>query len=88
MDATSQIVQEAMDAILNNIQDALTGIGVGLNWKRAWVDASANFLFKSNVEKDNMNIEEVSVYAKACHDRSQDLICHKEEGMALVCVNV
>ena len=34
-----------------------------------------------------MNVEDLRIYAKNCHNGFQDLIIHGEEGTGMVCVN-
>ena len=68
MNVTTQFGREARDVLLDNIHTALTGIDVVLNRQRAQDGAHANFVYKSNLQIDNMNFEEVSVCEKACHD--------------------
>ena len=40
----------------------MAGIDVSLNQQRARANACANFVYKSYVEIDNMNIEDVKAY--------------------------
>ena len=38
-------------------------------------------------EIDNMNVEDLRIYAKKCRNGFQDLILHEEEGTGTVCFN-
>ena len=87
MDATSQIGRKGRDAIIDNIQSALTEIDIGLNRQRARANAGANFVYKTDEEIDNMYTEDIKEYARACRNGWQELIVNEEEGVGLVCVN-
>ena len=87
MDATSQISQEARDVMINNIYRGFGGVDVCLNRQRAHENARVNFVYCTDEEIDNMNVEDLRIYAKNCRNGWQDLILHEEEGMGMVCVN-
>ena len=57
MDATSQISQEARDVMIDNFYSRLGGVDVCLNRQRARENARANFLYFTDKEIDNMNVE-------------------------------
>ena len=87
MDSTSQISQEARDAIIDNVQSGLGGVDVCLNQQRAHENARTNFVYYTDEEIDNMSVEDLKTYAKDCRNGWQDLIVHEEEGMGTVCLN-
>ena len=45
------------------------------------------FLYCTDEEIDNMNVEDLRTYAKNCRNGLQDLIFHEEEGIRTVCVS-
>ena len=57
MDVTSQISQEARDVMIDNVYSKLGGLDVCLNLQRARENARANFVYCTNEEIDNMNVE-------------------------------
>ena len=87
MDATSQISRKARDVMIDNVHNRLGGVDVCLNRQRARENARANFVYCTYKEIDNMNVEDLRIYAKNCRNCFQDLILHEEEGMGMVCVN-
>ena len=87
MDVTSQISQEARDVMIDNVYSGLGGVDVCLNRQRAHENARANFLYCTYEEIENMNVEDLRIYAKNCHNGFQDLILHEEDGTGMVCVN-
>ena len=87
MDATSQISREARDVMIDNVYSGLIGVDVCLNRQRACENARANFVYCTDEEIDNMNVEHLRIYEKNCHNDFQDLILHEEEGTGTVCVN-
>ena len=64
MDATSQISQEARDAIIDNVHSGLGGVDVCLNRQRAREDACANFVYCTDEDINNMNVDDLRIYAK------------------------
>ena len=87
MEATSQISREERDAIIDNVHSGLGGVDVCLNRQRARENAHANFVYCTDEEIDNMNVEDLRIYAKNCRNGLQDLIFHEEEGTGTVCVS-
>ena len=87
MDATSQISREERDVMIDNVYSGLGGVDVCLNRQRARENSRANFVYCTDEEIDNMNVEDLRIYAKNCHNGFQDLILHEEEGTGTVCVN-
>ena len=87
MDVTSKISREARDVMINNVYIGLGGVDVCLNRQRARENARANFVYCTDEEIDNMNVEDLRIYAKNCRNGWQDLTLHEEEGMGMVCVN-
>ena len=81
MDATSQISREAKDVMIDNVYDGLGGVDVCLNQQIACENAHANFVYYTDEEIDNMNVEDLKIYAKNCRNGWKDLILHEEEGM-------
>ena len=78
MDATSQISRETRDVMIDNVYNGLGGVDVCLNRKRARENAHANFLYCTDEEIDNMNVEDLQIYAKNCRNGFQDLILHEK----------
>ena len=68
MEATSQISQEARDAIIDNAHSGLGGVNVCLNRQRARENACANFVYYTDEEIDNMSVEDLKTYAKNCRN--------------------
>ena len=87
MDATSQISQEARDVMIENVHSGLGGVDLSLNRQRARENASANFVYCTDKEIDNMNVEDLRTYAINCRNGLQDLIFHEEEATGMVCVS-
>ena len=87
MDSTSQISREAKDAIIDNVHSGLGGVDVCLNRQRARENTSTNFVYCTDEDIDNMNVEDLRTYAKNCRNGLQDLIFHEEEGIGTVCVS-
>ena len=87
MDATSQISREARDVMIDNVHSILGGVYLCLNLKRARENACANFVYRTNEELYNMNVEDLRTYAINCRNGLQDLIFHEEEGTGTVCVS-
>ena len=77
MDATSQISQEARDAIIENVYNGLGGVDVFLNQQRARENVCANFVYYPDEQIDNMSVEDLKKYAKNCRNGWQDLIVHE-----------
>ena len=73
--------------MIDNVYSGLGGVDVFLNWKRARENARVNLVYCTDEEIDNMNVEDLRIYAKNCHNGLQDLILHEEEGTWTVCVN-
>jgi len=61
------------------------GVDFRLNQHKARSKAHAIFFDKSDVEVDEMNLEDIQVYAKAFHDGLNDLIGYKGYGTGSVC---
>ena len=59
MDATSQISREAMDVMIDNVHSGLSGVDLWLNRQRARENARANFVYCTDEEIDNMNVEDL-----------------------------
>ena len=72
---------------LTIFQSRLGGFYVCLNRQRARENACANFVYCLDEKIDNMNVEDLRIYEKNCHNGWQDLILHEEEGTGTVCVN-
>ena len=87
MDVTSQISREARDVMIVNVYSGLGRVDVCLNRQRARENARSNFVYCIDEEIDNMNVEDLQIYAKNCRNGLQDLILHEEEGTRMVCVN-
>ena len=87
IDATSQISREARDVMIENVHSRLGGFDLSLNRQRARENARANFVYYTNEEIDNMNVEDLRTYAKNCRNGLQELIFHEEEGIGIVCVS-
>ena len=87
MDATSQIIREARDAIIDNVHNGFGGVDVCLNQQRARKNAHANFVYYTDENIDNMSVEDLKTYAKNFRNGWHDLIVHEQEGMGTVCVN-
>ena len=87
MDATSQIIREARDVMIDNVQSRLSGVDLCLNQQRAHENARANFVYCTDEEIYNMNVEDLRTYAINCRNSLQDLIFHEEEGTGTVCVS-
>ena len=49
-------------------------------------NAGANFVYCTDEEINNMNVEDLQIYANNCRNGWQDLILHEEEGTEMVCV--
>ena len=64
MDATSQISQEARDVMIDNVHTKLGGVNLCLNQQRAHENARANFVYYTDEEIDNMNVEDLRIYEK------------------------
>ena len=73
--------------MIDNVYSILSGVNVCLNRQRACENARANFVYCTYEEIDNMNVEDLRIYAKNFRNGWQDLIIHEEEGMGTVCVN-
>ena len=67
MDATSQISREARDVMIDNVHSELSRVDLCLNRQRARENAHANFVYCTDEEIDNMNVEYLRIYAKNCH---------------------
>jgi len=87
MDATSQISREARDVMIDNVHSGLSGVDLCLNRQRARENARANFVYHTDEEIYNMNVEDLRTYAINCRNGLQDLIFHEEEGTGTVCVS-
>ena len=87
MDSTSQISREARDVMIDNVQSGLSGVHLCLNRQRARENARANFVYCTDEEIYNMNVEDLRTYAINCRNGLQDLIFHEEEGTGMVCVS-
>jgi len=87
MDAISQIIREARDVMIDNVYSGLGGVDVCLNRKKTRENACANFVYCTDEEIDNMNVEDLRIYAKNCRNGLQELIFHEEEGTGMVCVS-
>ena len=59
MDATSQISREVRDVMIDNVCSGLGGVDVCLNRQRAHENACANFVYCTDEEIDNMNVEDL-----------------------------
>ena len=59
MDATFQISREARDVMIDNVYSGLGEVDVCLNRQRARENACANFVYCTDEEIDNMNVEDV-----------------------------
>ena len=59
MEATSQISREARDVMIDNVYSGLIGVDVCLNRQRACENARANFVYCTDEEIDNMNVEDL-----------------------------
>ena len=68
INATSQVGREVRDSIAENLKTTLVRIDVSLNRRRARSTARDHYVYKSDVDIDEMNIEDVQGYAKICHD--------------------
>ena len=87
MDATSQISREARDVMIKNVHSGLSGVDIGLNRQRARENARANFVYHTDEEIYNMNVEDLRTYAINCRNGLQDLIFHEEDDTRTVCVS-
>ena len=59
MDATSQIIREARDVMIENVHSGLDGVDLCLNRQRARENARANFVYSTDEEIYNMNVEDL-----------------------------
>ena len=59
MDATSQISREARDVMIDNVHRGLSGVDLCLNRQRARENARANFVYRTDEEIFNMNVEDL-----------------------------
>ena len=87
MDVTSQISREARDVMIDNVHSRLSGVDICLNLQRARENAHANFVYCTDEEIYNMNVEDLRTCAINCRNGLQDLIFHEEEGTGTVCVS-
>ena len=73
--------------MIDKVQSGLSGVDLCLNRQRARENARANFVYCTDEEIENMNVEYLKIYAKNCRNGLQDLIFHEEEGTRTVCVS-
>ena len=73
--------------MIKNVHSGLGGVDLSLNRQRARENAHANFVYCTDEEIDNMNVEDLRIYAKNCRNGLRDLIFHEEEGTGTVCVS-
>ena len=73
--------------MIDNVHSGLSGVDLCLSRQRARENARANFVYCTDEEIYNMNVEDLRTYAINCCNGLQDLIFHEEEGTRTVCVS-
>ena len=59
MDATSQISREARDVMIDNVHNGLSAVDLCLNRQRARENARDNFVYRTDEDIYNMNVEDL-----------------------------
>ena len=57
------------------------GVDAGLDRERDWTTYCQRFVYRTNDEVYSMSVEDISAYAKKCHDTTFDGLSHETESI-------